>query len=154
MSDPHPSIRTAVRAVILRDDHLLVQHKVYADGRERYALPGGAQDPGESLADALVRECEEEIGTEVEVGRLLFVADYLKPRETLPPTTRQQVEFLFLCSVPDTYTAQNGPHPDNHQKAVLWTPLSEIETSILVPKQFRRLLATPSPLSVYQGWID
>ncbi len=48
-----PGIRNAVRAVIIRDESVLLQHKVYESGREVYVLPGGAQELGESLTDAL-----------------------------------------------------------------------------------------------------
>ena len=69
-----PLIRNAARALILRDGEILLLRKEDDDGSERYALPGGAQDPGETLRQALNRECLEEIGTEVEIRDLLHVA--------------------------------------------------------------------------------
>jgi 8-oxo-dGTP pyrophosphatase MutT (NUDIX family) len=79
-----PGIRNGVRAVILRERQLLLLRKAYEDGSERYVLPGGAQDAGETLTDALQRECREEIGTEVTVSGLLYLADYFKPRTAQP----------------------------------------------------------------------
>ena len=80
MDNLEPGIRNAVRAVIVRDEQLLLLHKDGGPRGERYALPGGAQDAGETLLDALQRECVEEIGSEVQVAQLLHVADYFKPR--------------------------------------------------------------------------
>ena len=129
-----PGIRNAVRAVIWRDGQLLLQRKAgYADGGDRFALPGGSQDIGETLEQALLRECMEELGTPVEINGLLHVADFYKIRETTPPTRRHQVEFLFSCEVPGDYVAANGPHPDKHQVDVVWIALEQLATLPLYP---------------------
>ena len=127
-------IRNAPRAVIVRDDRILLLRKHDEIKGERFALPGGAQELGETLADALNRECREEIGTEVAIRDLLHVADWFKPRETDPPTTRQLVEFLFACEVPDDYVATNGHRPDKHQLEVVWVPLEELHATPLLPR--------------------
>ena len=127
-------IRNAPRAVIVRDGRILLLRKHDEVKGERYALPGGAQELGETLADALNRECREEIGTEVAIRDLLHVADWFKPRETDPPTTRQLVEFLFACEVPDEYVATNGHRPDKHQLEVVWVPLAELHEIALLPR--------------------
>ena len=146
-----PGIRNAVRAVITRNDRLLLQRKIDDNGRERYALPGGAQEHGESLLDALQRECEEEIGTRVEVVDLLLVGDYFKHRETEPPTTRQLVEFLFSCKVDPDYQACNGPRPDKHQVDVLWIPVLQLAEINLVPADYASLLMQQVQERIYTG---
>ena len=148
-----PGIRNAVRAVISRDDSVLLQRKIDDNGTERYALPGGAQEHGERLTEALQRECEEEIGTRVEVIDLLFVGDYFKPRETSPPTTRQLLEFLFICSVDPGYQPRNGPHPDKHQVEVVWVPFDSLEGINLVPAGYVELLRQQKSSRVYVGQI-
>jgi 8-oxo-dGTP diphosphatase len=122
-----PEIHNAVRALILRDDHILLLRKNVGDRGERFALPGGAQDPGETLVEALNRECLEEIGTRIVVHDLLHVADFFKSRETDPPSTRHVVEFLFHCSVPATYLPHNGYRPDRQQIEVVWKRLDELQ---------------------------
>lgn len=148
-----PGIRNAVRAVITRNDSILLQRKVDENGSERYALPGGAQEHGERLTDALQRECEEEIGARVEVIDLLFVGDYFKLRDTDPPTTRQLLEFLFSCSVEPGYQPINGPRPDKHQVEVLWIPLNQLAEINLVPADYTELLVKPHQSGVYVGQL-
>ena len=149
-----PGIRNAVRALIVRDQAVLVQHKVYADGSVRYTLPGGAPDEGETLEEGLRRECLEEIGTDIEILNLAFVADFWKPRETDPVTHRQQVEFLFCCRLPAEYVPRNGLHPDKHQVDVLWLPFDDNRHKNFFPQGFSPVLdgsITDSP--VYLGRV-
>ena len=149
-----PGIRNAVRAVITRDGAVLLQRKIDDFGIERYALPGGAQEHGECLTDALQRECEEEIGTRVQIIDLLHVGDYFKPRQTTPPTTRQLVEFLFRCSVAKDYEAANGPRPDKHQVDVVWVPVGRLPEINLVPADYMQLLIDQDNASVYAGQLS
>lgn len=137
-----PGVRNAVRALIIRNDSVLLLRKDgYPSGGERYALPGGGQDAGETLVQALSRECLEEIGVEVQVRGLLHVADWFKQRDTDPPSTRQLVEFLFACEVPGEYRPRNGHRPDKHQVEVVWKPLHELPDIQLLPLSLATHLA-------------
>ena len=135
-----PDIRNAVRAVIVRDDQLLLLKKTGGDRGERYALPGGAQNLGETLAQALERECLEEIGSAVKILALINVADHFKTRETDPPSTRHMVEFLFRCSVRDDYIAHNGSKPDKSQVNVVWVNLARLAAMPLYPESLAHWL--------------
>ena len=140
MSELELQIRNAARAVIIRDGQILLLKKAGGNRPERYALPGGAQDAAESLTVALQRECEEEIGTQVEIDRLAHVAEFCKQRDTEPPTKRHLVEFLFLCRVRDGYRAQSGHRPDKHQVDVVWMELDALPTAPLFPAYLRDCL--------------
>ena len=129
-----PPIRNAARALILQEDNILLLRKDGYEKGERFALPGGGQDLGETLEQALKRECMEEIGTRVEIRDILFVADCLKPRDTTPRSTRHLVEFLFACTVPDDYVPVNGHHPDKHQVEVVWVGLDTLADIPLYPR--------------------
>lgn len=128
-----PEIRNAARALIIRQDEVLLLRKQGGGRAERFALPGGAQDPGESLTDALNRECIEEIGSTVDAIELVHVADFIKLRDTQPPTRRHVVDFLFRCRVPDDYLPHNGKKPDRHQVEVLWVKLADLARTPLFP---------------------
>lgn len=62
-------------AVIVKDGKLLVQRNIKND---EYILPGGHLRIGESSVDAVVRECKEELGADIEVKRLLWTEERFK----------------------------------------------------------------------------
>jgi 8-oxo-dGTP diphosphatase len=156
MDSISPPIRNTVRALILRDQNILLLRKVGYAGGDRFALPGGGQELDETLEQALERECLEEIGTQVHIGNLIYVADCFKPRDTQPPSTRHLVEFLFTCSVPDEYVPVNGHHPDKHQLEVVWVRLDELQDKVLYPRSMSNYLVEfkNADNTVYLGTID
>ncbi len=61
-----------------------------------WGLPGGHVEPGESVAQAAVREVLEETGFAVEVGRLIGV--YSDPeRQTVESSSGECSQFVNLC---------------------------------------------------------
>jgi len=58
--------RLSVHAVITNGKQQVLQVKATYDGGQ-WGLPGGSLEPGETVHEALVRECLEELGCEVEV---------------------------------------------------------------------------------------
>ena len=157
MENLEPTIRNAVRALIIRDGRILLLRKGGDERGERYAFPGGAQDPGETLEQALHRECLEEIDTETEILDLIHVADFYRRRSGSPPTIRHQIEFLFSCSVPESYVPHNGSHPDGHQLEVVWAGLDVLGDIQLLPKSIASRIANPpqqSDKQVYLGLIS
>jgi len=49
-------------------DHVLLLQAAYGD--LAWGLPGGGVDPGETLHETLLRECEEELGCAVDIDYL------------------------------------------------------------------------------------
>ena len=82
-------------AVILRDEHghLVVEKPNY---RDHWLLPGGGVDAGEDARQCAQREVLEELGIEVEVGRLL-TADWLP--SSAVRSSPMGVHFLFDAGV-------------------------------------------------------
>ena len=150
-----PPIRTTPRAVIIRDNYILLLRKGGDERGERYSLPGGAQELGESLHDALRRECLEEIDTEIQPGELIYVAEFFKIKDIQPPAQRHNVELLFLCEIPDKYTPHNGPHPDKHQLEVVWCHLDDIDQLIMHPGYLSdAIINIKNNTPIYLGTFD
>ena len=70
------------------------------------------------------------------------------------------VEFLFLCSVPDSYVAHNGIKPDKSQTDVAWVSLAELAAIPLYPESLSHWLPesilrdTASYSGIYLGAME
>ncbi len=68
-------------------------------GNFAWGLPGGALEPGETIHEALVRECQEELGLSVRVNYLSGVYYH---------SAYQSQAFIFRCELLLPEVAKNG----------------------------------------------
>lgn len=80
--------RQAARAIVIKDDRLLVMHR-NKFGTEYETLPGGNVEVGESPESAVVRELLEETSVTIGDKRLVFVEEAGDPYGT---------QFVYLCT--------------------------------------------------------
>ena len=98
LNDPNApkanSIVPSVTAIVTNEaGELLLVHKT---DNNRWALPGGGLDPGESIAQAVVRETKEETGMDIEV--IGIVGLYTNPHHVIAyddGEVRQQCSVCF-----------------------------------------------------------
>lgn len=133
-------IRITVRAVIIQDGKILLIKKDSQEDGIRYTLPGGALESGETLHQAVIRECQEEINTSVDAYDVLHIADFFIPKFDPEPYTRHQLEVLIQCQVPADYIPCSGSDPDKHQVGVEWLPVKELAQHTISPHFFAELL--------------
>lgn len=62
--------------------------------RGLWEFPGGSVEFGETLAQALQREIQEEYGIEISVGKLVDVVDHILPQEH-----QHWVSPTFICEI-------------------------------------------------------
>ncbi|MBB4826827.1 ADP-ribose pyrophosphatase YjhB (NUDIX family) [Sporosarcina luteola] len=130
-------IRNSAKAIIVEDGKLLAL-KMHENSGTYYILPGGGQEHGETLHQALRRECREEIGADVEIGDLIFVREYIGKHHELAAyhSHAHQTEFMFLCRV-NHETFAEGTRLDKGQIGTEWIPIQELMEYTLFPRALR-----------------
>jgi 8-oxo-dGTP diphosphatase len=151
-------VRTAAKAIIIQNGQLLCT-KNRDDHGFFYMLPGGGQEPGENMIEALQRECREEISAEVIVGQVLFVRDYIEKNHHFarPDSQFHQLEVMFKCQLVDETPIGNGSNPDPRQVGVEWLPLDKLSGTRFYPNELKPALqnGAAGPTSpIYLGDIN
>lgn len=137
MAKPRPS----VRALIIRDGQLLVT--VNRHVTDPYLLlPGGGQQFGESMAEAVARECREELGVDVQVGDVAYLRDYIGARHEFADWDSHfhGVETVFYCTLLPHAEPAMPRSGDRYQTGVEWLDLDELEDAPLYPSSLKAWL--------------
>ncbi|MEU4789000.1 NUDIX domain-containing protein [Micromonospora tulbaghiae] len=112
---PKPNSIVVAVTVFVQDEQgrvLLIQRT----DNGLWALPGGAQDFGEYIAETAVRETREETGVDVEVTGVVGI--YTNPNHVVEYTdgeVRQQFSICFRARYID-----GEPTPSDESSAVRW----------------------------------
>jgi 8-oxo-dGTP diphosphatase len=151
--------RAAVKAVIVRDGAVLMNRSSDGD-HEIFDLPGGGQEWGETQPDALVRECEEEIGARVKVFGIACVYEFLTTVDafhTEPIAFAHQLNVAYWCGLPRGVepdpSAATGA--DDFQVGTAWLPINDLDRYDVRPRALADWLrADPSIRPVSLGAVD
>jgi len=148
----HP-VRNSIKAIIIRNNHLLCVRKMDEQGAY-YLLPGGGQKKNETFVEALQRECLEELGASVRVGRLRYIREYIgKNHEFSQEDDGHQVEFMFECELLTEPDLQQATHPDDGQTGIVWVDLAERQKYRVYPKVLTERLVQAYP-ELYWGDVN
>ncbi len=132
------NVRTAARALIIRDGRLLAIAMRNHNGRF-YILPGGGQCAGETLPQTILRECREELGCLVIVRRLLFVREYIGKNHRFSPDHHSfhQLEAVFRCELAEGDEVLLQRQHDAMQEGVHWLELDRLDEYPFFPKHIK-----------------
>jgi ADP-ribose pyrophosphatase YjhB (NUDIX family) len=115
------SLVPSVNVVVVNDagDILMIRRT----DNDNWAVPGGAIDLGESVAQAAVRETREESGIECEITGIVGI--YSDPKHVILYTSNGEARQEF--SIVLTARPLSGqPTPSSESSEVRWVPESEI----------------------------
>ena len=131
-----PRQRVAVYGYGIDDDGRVLATRAAASltVAGRWFLPGGGVSHGESPEDALRRECEEETGLTVTLGRLLGV---LSDMTELPDGT--PLHTIRVIYAIDSWDGDLRAEISGSSDAVEWVPRDELLSREIMP-YVRRVL--------------
>lgn len=127
-----------VRAIIIENGKLLTIKRV-KEKEIYWVLPGGGIEDGESDIEALVRECHEELGVNVEVGEFVSEDDFYWKGEL-------EKIYFYKCEIlsGEVGTGEGPEFQENsHYEGsfhVQWLNISELENYDLRPENIKKLL--------------
>ena len=115
------SLVPSVNVVVINDAGELLM--IRRSDNDNWAVPGGAVDLGESVAQAAVRETLEESGIECEITGIIGI--YSDPKHVILYTSNGEVRQEF--SIVLTARPLSGqPTPSSESSEVRWVPVSAV----------------------------
>ena len=119
-----------VAAIIRKGNLIFATQRGYGDFKDWWEFPGGKMEDGETPEQALVREINEELSTDISVDKFLYTVDWDYPKFHL-------TMHCFMCSL-----LTEALHLNEHEAArwlskedihaVKWLPADEILLPMIV----------------------
>ena len=138
-------MRSAVRAIVINNDQLLVVHR-NKFGEEYDILPGGNIELAESPEAALLRELAEETQVQISNPRLIFLEHAGEPYGD---------QYIYLC---DYVSGEPALHPLSEEMAIhklgknlyepLWRPIAELPAMPFVSERLKQAILN----GIASGW--
>tara|TARA_B100001167_G_C16760415_1_gene301057 strand:- start:1154 stop:1603 length:450 start_codon:yes stop_codon:yes gene_type:complete len=109
-----------VGALILNNQNKILLVKSHKWINNKYSVPGGHVEIGESLSSAIIREVKEETGLDILPKRLFMIQECIKPDEFYK--SKHFIFFDFICvSKNDTITLDK-----NELQEYVWSNIEDI----------------------------
>lgn len=116
-----------VYGIAIKDGRLLISTEMGGD-HAFTKFPGGGLEPGEGLADCLIREWKEEMGADVAVENLFYVNEFYQPSAFNP--SQQIISFYYgvkLLSEEITFKSIEKRWNREYLVEFRWEPISELQ---------------------------
>ncbi len=117
--------REVARAIVMDENGDFAVHKIRRDDvfgeYEYYETPGGGIDEGESPSEAVIRECEEELGYKIEIIKELGI---IKDEYAL--IGRKNINYYFLAKRKEYVGKHFVSEGDNFIVETLYLPIDKI----------------------------
>jgi 8-oxo-dGTP diphosphatase len=120
MTDGRPEL--AVGAIVVDDDRLLMIRRGHGPAAGTWSVPGGHIERGETAAEAVVRELQEETGLDGLSGGLIGWIELIEP-------THHLVVLDFRVDL----LVDDQPRAGSDAVEAVWVPLADVADLALAP---------------------
>lgn len=138
-------MRTCARAIVIKDDQLLVMER-FKVGKTYYTLLGGTVERGEEPPAAALREVREESGVVIRQPRLVFIEEAGDPFGT---------QYIYLCeyesgepSLPADSEEAFWSKPGMNTYTPQWLPVAKLAEVPFVSPLLKEALL----MALEHGW--
>lgn len=117
--------RERVEVLVHREDKVLLRIK----SNSTYSIPGGSSEPGRSLKDQAIKECQEEV--HITPKDLIYYGSYVKPYMNSSDYDWYICHyFVGKYDKPYTGKVRKEDQDDKMLKESKWYPVSEVDTML------------------------
>ncbi|WP_454861344.1 NUDIX domain-containing protein [Peribacillus frigoritolerans] len=130
------SIRNSAKAIIICGDKVLLTKNQDNGGIFIFSLAVD-KNTAKQLNNALIRECIEEVGKEVEIGELFHIREYIgkNHEHSSFDFNIHQIEYYFVYSLVNEMNNYKTPtNPDSHQVGIEWIHINDLLQYRIYPK--------------------
>ncbi len=126
------SVRVGSAGVIVEGNKILLV-KFENENGSHYQIPGGGHQEGETLRQTATREIKEETDADVEVGRLLVVAEAAPSEVNNVYGSTHYLKLFFECKLKPGSVPKLPEKPDPNQVAVEWIQMNRLADTLVIP---------------------
>ncbi|WP_240540016.1 NUDIX hydrolase [Salinarimonas soli] len=117
----------AASVAVFRDGRVLVASRSKPPAQGLFSLPGGLVEPGETLAQAALRELREEVGVEAEI------VGFVNHVEIVERDERDRVRHHFVVCAHAARWVSGEPSPGAEAIEVRWVTQAELQSLPATP---------------------
>ena len=153
-------VRSTVKAIVLHDGKVLLNRCFDQNNGTYYSLPGGGQEQGESIDEALRRECLEETGYTVEPVKFAALMEEICRDPFILENYAQYAHkmlHIFVCRLTSDQRIE-PTETDDLQIAIEWVPIEDVPNRNLLPVQlkehFTELMQKDHPVYLGSAYLE
>ena len=134
------AIRSAAKALLIKDGKILLNRYRRDNGTIYYDLPGGGQHQGECLEDAVLREIREETGCEAKIIRFAALAEEIYTDPELCAKYPDYCHRMMHIFIAEPVSWGDPTEMDHQMEGFEWVSLEDIGSIELLPHMLKENL--------------
>lgn len=138
------NVRSTAKAIIIKDNKILLNKCYDKYNGDYYSLPGGGQNKYETITEAIVRECLEETGYLVTPVRFCGICEEICDNEETRLFYSQyahKLYHIYLCTLA-TNEKKLPTEVDDMQVDCQWIDISLLDSIRILPTMINDNIST------------